>query len=298
MNDLPDKITGPAFDTFMTTYGQTYRNKVLFTINYKDIQYYLNAMGGTRSTPYNFTYIDAIGAEATFGIVDATKGYDLSDADLKKLIINMELTYETTLNNAYQQTTFNGTTLIMFSGGPYLKVPRYGWNFKYSQNTSNTTLKTLADQETALQQVLLTMNLNDTWVQELYLHWIGRLKSMGVKTIMYSQLVGVFTNNTDIVPILSNLNSTTQLYTALKDYALNSRVTTLPLFTSLPTNPFTCFPACVWGDCVRNVCACYAGYSGADCSVYTAPNSQNKVGMNLQGLSYWTTQAPFIDLHR
>lgn len=190
INDLPDKITNPAFDTFMTTYGQTYRNKVLFTINYKDIQYYLNAMGGTRATPYNFTYVDAFGAEATFGIVDATKGYGLSDTDLKKLIINMELAYETTLNNAYQQATFNGTTLLMFSGGPYLKVPRYGWNFKYSLNTSNQTLKTLGDQETALQQVLLNMNLNDTWMQELYLHWIARLKSMGVKTIMYSQLVG------------------------------------------------------------------------------------------------------------
>jgi hypothetical protein len=104
----------------------------------------------------------------------------------------------------------------MFSGGPYLKVPAYVWNYRYSLNTSNQTLKTLADQETSLQNTLLNFTLNDPWVQELYLHWIARLKSMGIKTFMFSQLVGIYTNNSNIVPLLPNLNSTTQMYTALK----------------------------------------------------------------------------------
>jgi hypothetical protein len=45
----------------MNTYGVTYRSSILFTINYADIQYYINAMG-MRTSPINFTYIDAIGA--------------------------------------------------------------------------------------------------------------------------------------------------------------------------------------------------------------------------------------------
>jgi hypothetical protein len=61
MNDFPDGKTTPIFDTFMTAYGPTYRSSILFTINYKDIQYYINAMG-MRISPINFTYIDAIGA--------------------------------------------------------------------------------------------------------------------------------------------------------------------------------------------------------------------------------------------
>ena len=60
MNDFPDTRTNPAFTTFMQTYGSTYRNQVLFTINYKDVQYYINAVG-MRSSAINFTYIDAIG---------------------------------------------------------------------------------------------------------------------------------------------------------------------------------------------------------------------------------------------
>ena len=62
MNDFPDKFTTPAFDTFLQAYGPSYRNKILFTINYKDIQYYINAVGMRTSPPVNFTYIDAIGA--------------------------------------------------------------------------------------------------------------------------------------------------------------------------------------------------------------------------------------------
>lgn len=216
MNDFPDKVTTPAFDTFLQAYGPAYRSKILFTINYRDIQYYINAVGMRTTPPVNFTYIDAIGAEAAFGITDATQGYGLSDADLKKFIINQELTYETTLNTAYQRAKMNGTNFVMFSGGPYLKVPAYVWNYRYSLNSSNQTLKTLADQENSLQSTLVNLTLNDPWVQELYLHWIARLKSMGITTIMFSQLVGPFTNASNIVPLLPNLNSTTQIYNALR----------------------------------------------------------------------------------
>ncbi len=69
MNDFPDNKTNPAFTTFMNAYGSDYRSSVLFTINYKNVQYYINAVG-MRTIPINFTYIDAIGFEPTFGQLD------------------------------------------------------------------------------------------------------------------------------------------------------------------------------------------------------------------------------------
>jgi len=88
MNNFPDGITTPIFDNFMKTYGSAFRSSILFTINYKNVQYYINAMGMRTSPPINFTYIDAIGIEASFGIIDAVQGYGLSDAALKALIVN------------------------------------------------------------------------------------------------------------------------------------------------------------------------------------------------------------------
>jgi hypothetical protein len=298
MNNFPDQLTNPAFSTFMQSYGATYRSKVLFTINYQYIQYYINALGMRVSPPINFTYIDAIGFSGDFGVLDATTAYGLNDSALKAYIINTELTYETTVNTAYQLSKRNGTDFVMYSGGPYLKTPRYGWNWKYSQNTSNLTVQALAAQETSLYATLLNMTLNDAWTQELYLHWIARLTSMGVNSIAFSQLFGIFTTNSDFVPLLADLSSTTQIYTALRQYAVNGRATTLPVAGTVPANPFTCSPTCVWGDCIMNTCSCYAGYSGNDCSSYTAPNTQNNLGVNVQGVSYWTTQTPFIDMHR
>jgi len=66
MNDFPDSKTNPAFSTFMQEYGSSFRTSVLFTINYKEIQFYINAFG-MRKTPINFTYIDAIGFGSNFG---------------------------------------------------------------------------------------------------------------------------------------------------------------------------------------------------------------------------------------
>ena len=37
------------------------------------------------------------------------------------------LNYEVTLNRAYQLAKRNGTNLITFSGGPYIKTPRYAY---------------------------------------------------------------------------------------------------------------------------------------------------------------------------
>lgn len=88
MNDFPDRTTTPIFDNFMKNYGYGYRSSVLFTINYKTAQFYINAMGMRVSPPINFTYIDAIGIDASFGIMDAQQGYGLADSAIQKWIIN------------------------------------------------------------------------------------------------------------------------------------------------------------------------------------------------------------------
>lgn len=93
MNNFPDQITSGIFDNFTQNYGIGYRSSVLFTINYRNAQYYINAVGMRTSPPINFTYIDAIGVDASFGIIDATQGYGLSDSALKALIINYQLNF-------------------------------------------------------------------------------------------------------------------------------------------------------------------------------------------------------------
>jgi hypothetical protein len=148
MNNFPDQITTPIFDNFMINYGYEFRSSVLFAINYRNAQFYINAMGMRTSPPINFTYIDAIGVDASFGIIDATQGYGLSDSALKALIINYELNFETTLNRAYQLATRNGTGFVVWTGGPNLKTPQYAWNFQSTQqnNKGNSTVALLATQ--------------------------------------------------------------------------------------------------------------------------------------------------------
>ena len=142
MNDFPDAKTTPIFDTFMTTYGPTYRNRILFTINYKDIQYYINAMG-MRTSPINFTYIDAIGAEPNFGILSVADVWNATNDEIKSNLTDFMLKYETTLNKAYQLAKRNETHLITFSGGPYLKATRYGYIWMNKTNTSYAANATL-----------------------------------------------------------------------------------------------------------------------------------------------------------
>lgn len=142
MNDFPDAKITPIFDTFMTSYGATYRSSILFTINYKDIQYYINAMG-MRTSPINFTYIDAIGAEPNFGILSIADVWNATNDEIKSNLTHFMLKYETTLNKAYQLAKRNGTNLITFSGGPYLKATRYGYIWMNKTNTSYAANATL-----------------------------------------------------------------------------------------------------------------------------------------------------------
>jgi hypothetical protein len=148
------------------------------------------------------------------------------------------------VNQAYQISKMNGTDFVMYSGGPYLKTPNWQYIWRSSQNPTDANLSTLAQKETALYNRLATMVLNDPWVQELYLHWIARMTSIGVKTLLFSQLVGRFTWNSDLVPLQPDLNSPTQMFSTLLAYTLNGRTTTLPTSGVVPSNPFACSPTC------------------------------------------------------
>lgn len=91
MNDVPDNVTTPRFELWMTNYGMGNRDNVMFVVSYTDIQYFINAMGMQKERFINWTYIDAIGFEAYFGDLSAGRHFNLSDTDLKKVIIDAEL---------------------------------------------------------------------------------------------------------------------------------------------------------------------------------------------------------------
>lgn len=60
MNDVPDNVTTPIFETWMTAYGVENRENVLFVVGYTEVQYWINAYGARKTPPVNWTYIDAI----------------------------------------------------------------------------------------------------------------------------------------------------------------------------------------------------------------------------------------------
>ena len=92
MNDFPDLKTNPAFTTFIQAYGNAYRTKVLFTVNYKNVQYYINAITKTNRR-VNFTYIDAIGFDANFGMLDIGEVWNGTIDDIKSNLTNQMLAY-------------------------------------------------------------------------------------------------------------------------------------------------------------------------------------------------------------
>ena len=93
MNNFTDITTAPVFDNFMATYGYSYRNKILFTANYKDVQYYINAMGMRTTPPINFTYIDAIGFEPNFGILSISQVWNATVDQIKGNLTHYMLQY-------------------------------------------------------------------------------------------------------------------------------------------------------------------------------------------------------------
>lgn len=77
----------------------------------------------------------------------------------------------------------NGTDLVTFSGGPYIKTPRFAYLW---MNKTNSTYAANATLELNLANTLYDLNQNDLWVGEFYLQWLGRLTSIGVKTVLFS----------------------------------------------------------------------------------------------------------------
>ena len=61
-------------------------------------------------------------------------------------------------------------------------------------------------------------------------------------------------------------------------------------------NLISCSAGCIGGTCNNGTCACWPGFSGADCSTEISVNYVNaNLGINLGGLSYWSTQHLFKD---
>ena len=66
-----------------------------------------------------------------------------------------------------------------------------------------------------------------------------------------------------------------------------------------------CSPACVWGLCVSGACSCFVGYEGADCTKVSATRPVNEcqggkspIGINVNGLQYWSTQWDYVDVFK
>lgn len=295
MNDVPDNVTTPRFSNWMSNYGVGLRSNVVFVICYTDIQYFINAMG-MRTTPIDWSYIDAIGMDGYFGDLNGMNAANLSGDELKKFIISQALEREAINWKAAQLAVMKGVELVCFSGGPYIKIPAYGYLYRYDylkQQSPDRLI--LRNQEAALDPVLEALN-HDPWMGELILDWITRLNNIGVRTVMFYTLVEPWTVMRAGVPLLRYLDgSTTPTYDAVMDKILRNRNSLFSLSNPIPTDDFVCTPSCVWGDCINNSCICYVGYSGPACDISSPIAQQQQIGMNLAGISDWSTELPFIN---
>ncbi|XP_046365235.2 uncharacterized protein LOC124141307 [Haliotis rufescens] len=62
-----------------------------------------------------------------------------------------------------------------------------------------------------------------------------------------------------------------------------------------------CTLKCKYGACRNGQCVCWEGYKGVDCSQYDSSIMMNKdvaVGMNLGGISYYSSEVKFVDVHK
>lgn len=61
-------------------------------------------------------------------------------------------------------------------------------------------------------------------------------------------------------------------------------------------NLAVCSMGCVYGTCNNGTCNCWPGYSGSNCTTEIPTSFVNpNLGINLAGLSYWSTQHLFKD---
>jgi hypothetical protein len=158
-------------------------------------------------------------------------------------------------------------------------------------------LRLNASMEQKVDNLLLTVQRNPN-LEDIYLDFLRRWESIGgglfFGSMIYKPactLAGVSCYNDQMfeVPLF---DSTTSKYSALVKYSKGIR-SSLP-FTSadipdLQPKVFVCNPSCKWGTCFNNSCVCFAGYSGAECSIlikksYFNDCPENDVGINLNGI--------------
>ena len=297
MNDIPDALLSQKFSIFLENYGIEHREKIVFTLNYRVAQYFINAIG-ERKTKVNYDYIDCIGVDGSFADgLNIFNAYNVSDDELIKLILHKQLDYEVIINRAYRFALHIGKEFITFQGSPQLKAPRYEWRFMYDFKKNETEQNLIyKNQEIELSDDLHEFHKN-SFVKEILHNWLIRLKNIGIKTIISAILVDPYTDNRDFIPLVENLSSKdSTFYQAYVAYRNNEKCA-IELTAEDPNIP--CDKNCVYGDCTDEKCVCYEGYEGELCDVKSQnvkSDCNDFIGVNIDGNADWSTQVHFIDL--
>jgi hypothetical protein len=198
-----------------------------------------------------------------------------------------------------------------------VKKPLIGYDvgFRVTASTyANRWKKTpSAGVEQRLEDLIIEA-LKKPIVTDLYLDYMERWYKIGGGLMFLQNLVDKIDRCTPNLnhycgyhSLLENLSQTPESspkYLAALLW-LNGTKSKLPFTSADKPQPeyFNCTPSCVYGTCFNGSCICYNGYSGSTCDekgasyLDCAPDS-TRFGMNIGGLSDWSTEFTFTNIQR
>ena len=199
------------------------------------------------------------------------------------------------------QITFR-KPLIGFNVGFRVHAPGYSNRWK---KTNDSAI------ELRLEDLIIDA-LRQPMVEDLYLDFFERWYKSGASIMFLSSLV----DKVDRCPngggrcgYFSLLETLTQNITQVPKYRaaiswINGAKGKLPFVSSdIPKKEKKqCF-GCKWGTCFDGTCHCFNGFSGTNCDQQTkkyldCASNSTKFGVNPYGLSDWSTELTFVDIHR
>jgi hypothetical protein len=285
--------------------------RVKYVLSTWQYWYYENTV--TMYTAADLCQFDyfSIAGDLSYGVPYNQNGYDVTIVsnfntstilgDIRQQIFNDEITWIYQVQKLALQLQI---PLIAYNFGFLVHAPGF------SNRAYNLSYKI---QEQQLEDLIIE-SLKQSLVKDLYLDAMERWWKIGGGRMFLTNIVdyvdrcsatggGRCGYHSVLETLLQNLTDVPKYQAALAWMVGNT--SNLP-FTSADLTPppmlLNCTD-CQWGTCYNGTCNCFDGYVGGNCrqkamKYLDCASNSTQFGVNLGGVSDWSTEVEFIDLHR